>query len=112
MSTSGSSTPPSEKSCTWAGAIPSTDTGWAGNDLRAALRRRVWEHRLMKDSACASNECLFIGQPYPGLRQKKCDQQVEKGGPAPLLCAGEASHGVLHPDVKSSRCGILGTGET
>ena len=32
-------------------AIPSRDTGWAENVLRAALRRRIWECQLMKDSA-------------------------------------------------------------
>ena len=40
-------------------------------------------------------------QPCPGLHQKKHDQ-VEGGDPAPLLCAGETSTGLLCPDVKSS----------
>ena len=30
------------KVCTWVGAIPSTNTGWVENGLRAALRRRTW----------------------------------------------------------------------
>ena len=33
-------------------------------------------------------------QPYPAL-------QVEGGDPAPLLCTGETSPGVVHPDIKS-----------
>ena len=51
-------------------------------------------------------------QPYPGLHPKKHGQQVEGVYPAPLLCAGETSPGILHPDVESSvqeRCGPLGT---
>ena len=47
--------------------------------------------------------CLYSpeSQPCPGLHQKKHDQ-VEGGDPAPLLCAGETSTGLLRPDVKSS----------
>ena len=41
-------------------------------------------------------------QPYPGLHQKKCGQQGRGGDPAPLLCVGDASPAVLHPDVESS----------
>ena len=44
-------------------------------------------------------------QPYPGLhqkKQKKCGQRVEGGDPAPLFCAGEASPGVMHPDLEFS----------
>jgi len=47
-------------------------------------------------------------QLYPGLHQKKCGQQGERGDPAPLLHKGEASPGVLCPDAQSlvkERCG-------
>jgi len=30
-------------------AIPSTDTGWTENGLRAVLKRRIWECQWMKD---------------------------------------------------------------
>jgi len=33
-------------------------------------------------------------QPYPGLHQKKCGQQVKGDDPAPLVCTGEVSSGV------------------
>jgi len=41
-------------------------------------------------------------QPYHGLHQKKRDQHVKGGDPAPILCAGEASTGELHLVVESS----------
>ena len=41
-------------------------------------------------------------QPDLGLHQKKYGQQGEGGDPVPLLCAGETSPGVQHPDVESS----------
>ena len=36
------------------------------------------------------------------MHQKKHGQQIEDGDPAPLLCAGETSPGVLCADVESS----------
>ena len=41
-------------------------------------------------------------QLHSELHQKKCGQQGEGGDPAPLLCAGESSLGVLCPNVESS----------
>jgi len=46
--------------------------------------------------------CSPESQPDPGLHQKKRGQQGEGGDPAPPLCAGEASPGILYPDVESS----------
>jgi len=42
------------------------------------------------------------GQPYPGLDQEKCGQQLEGGDSAPLLCSGETSPGVLRPPLEPS----------
>ena len=51
------------KSCTWAGAIPSTNTVWVENGLRAALRRRIWKCQLMTDSTGANSVCLQPKKP-------------------------------------------------
>ena len=48
--TSWSSTRTSARSCTWVGAIASTNTCWADNGLRAALRRRTWGWWLTRSS--------------------------------------------------------------
>jgi len=53
------------------------------------------------------------GQLYPGLRQKKHDQQVEGGDSATLLCSGETPPGVLCPALEPSdqeRHGYVGAG--
>jgi len=47
--TSWNSTRPSARSCTWVRAIPSTNTGWVKNRLRAAVRR-TWGCWLMRNS--------------------------------------------------------------
>ncbi|GAB0185617.1 cAMP-dependent protein kinase inhibitor alpha [Grus japonensis] len=41
--------------------------------------------------------CSLESQLYPGLHQKKCDQQVEGGDSRPLLYSGETPPGVLCP---------------
>ncbi|GAB0178641.1 cAMP-dependent protein kinase inhibitor alpha [Grus japonensis] len=41
--------------------------------------------------------CSPESQPCPGLHQKRCDQQVEGGDPAPLLPSRETPPGVLRP---------------
>ena len=46
--------------------------------------------------------CKPERQTYPELHQKKRCQQVEVGDPAPLLCTGKTSPGVLRPNVEFS----------
>ena len=56
---------------------------------------------------CRSKNCKLYEVPT-SFGFCKCGQQVKGGNPAPLLCAGEVSPGILHPDVESSvqeRCG-------
>jgi len=53
------------------------------------------------------------GQPYPGLHQKQCGQQVKGGDSTPLLCSGESPSAVLCAALKPSaqdRHGPVGAG--
>ena len=67
-------------------ATPTTNTSWGMKGLSTGLRGR-WEAGH-EPAMCTRNP---KSQTYPGLRQKKCGQQVKGGDPAPLLCVGEAS---------------------
>jgi len=64
-----------------------------------------------------AQQCVLAAQkanqPYPGLHQKKCGQQVEGGDSAPLLRSGETPSGVPHPALEPSaqdRPGPVGVG--
>jgi len=40
------------------------------------------------------------GQPYPGLHQEKCGQQVQGGDSASLLHSGKTPPGALRPALE------------
>jgi len=63
VQTSGSSTRPSARSCTWVRTISSTNIGWAENGLRAALGRRTWEYWWMGNSTSPGSVHLQPRRP-------------------------------------------------
>ena len=105
--TSWSSARPSARSCTWVGAIPSTNTGWTESELRAALRRRTWGCWLMRSSAWPGNVRSQPGRPTISWAAPR------ESWPA---CQGrwcETPSGVLRPALEPSaqeRHGSVGVG--
>ncbi|GAB0178852.1 mitochondrial enolase superfamily member 1 [Grus japonensis] len=52
---------------------------------------------VLIDEKLNMSACSPESQPCPGLHQKRCDQQVKGGDPAPLLHSCETPPGVLRP---------------
>ena len=63
MRTPWSSTRPSARSYTQVMAFPTTNTGWAENGLRTALRRRTWGCWLMRSSTWPGSVCSQARKP-------------------------------------------------
>lgn len=82
--TSAVSTKPSAWTCSWLGAISSTNTSWTENGIRTALRIMICGCQLLRYSIWTASVCSLESQWNPGLHQKKRNQQG-KGRNNPLL---------------------------
>ena len=84
--TSWSSTRPSARSCTWVRAIPSTNTGWVGNGLKAALSRRTLGCWLIRVSTWPGNMCLSLQDQPKQVYDSMNKPWIKSGKMRPTLC--------------------------
>lgn len=80
------------KSCACVRAIPSTNTGCAGSQLAAALRRMICSCWLTKKFNMTQQCALPAQKDNHILGCIKCMTSMTRGS-APLLCFGETSCG-------------------
>ncbi|KAK4817523.1 hypothetical protein QYF61_019109 [Mycteria americana] len=78
------------KSCPWGGITPDIGTGWGLTVWKAALQKKTWTSWWTTSQTRASRV------PWPptgilGCISKNLRQQVEGGGPSPLLTTDENS---------------------
>jgi len=72
-----------QRSCTWAGAIPSTDTGWVENGFSVTLRRKIWGCQSMKASIWDGNVHL---QPRTPTVSWVASRELWPAGPRRWFC--------------------------
>jgi len=78
------------ESCPWGGTAPGTRAGWgqpAGKQLCRRGPQGPGGHQV--DHEPATSTCGEGGRQPPGLPEAEHHQQVEGGGPSPLLRPGE-----------------------
>jgi len=93
----------SARSCTWIDATITTNTSWGMKELSAVLPKKTWRYWWMGSWTWASNVPLQPRKPTVSWAASKEVWPAGWGSDRTLLlCADEASPGVLRPDVESS----------